>query len=56
MTHTLNLLQMSEFAIKFGTYGRYWRAVTEDNPHLQGKDYLNKEQSEALTKNKLGYK
>lgn len=56
LTHTLNLLQMSEFAIKFGTYGRYWRAVTEDNPQLQGSDYLNKEQSEALTKNNLGYK
>lgn len=56
LTYELSLLQMADYAVKFGSYARMWRAVMEDCPELHGKDYMSKEQEEALVKNQLGYK
>lgn len=52
----LTLDEMADYAIKFGTYGRYWRSVTERHSELQGTDYLTKEQQESQMRNNLGYK
>ena len=54
--YTLTLDQMADYAVKFGSYARMWRAVMEDCPELHGKDYMSKEQEEALVKSRLGYK
>lgn len=54
-TYSLEANQLANYAVKFGTYARYWRAVMEDCPELRGKDYMTKEQEEAYTKKRLGY-
>lgn len=36
--------EMADFAVKFGSYSRWWRAVTEDCPELRGSDWLSTEQ------------
>ena len=56
LVYYLSLVQLAEYAVKFGSYARMWRAVMEDNEQLRGKVYLSKEQEEALVKNKMGYK
>lgn len=56
LSYEIGLGQLADYAVKFGSYARMWRAVMEDCPELHGKDYMTKEQEEALVKNKLGYK
>lgn len=56
LTYEVGLGQLADYAVKFGSYARMWRAVMEDNEQLRGSDYMTKEQEEALVKGKLGYK
>jgi len=55
LSYEIGIGDLAEFAVKFGSYARWWRAVLEDNEHLRGFDYQTKEQEEALQKNRMGY-
>ncbi len=38
------------------TMDRQWRKALQDNPHLRGKDYGDKDELEEATQKALGYK
>lgn len=38
------------------SYDRAWRKVTQENPHLRGRDYYQKHELEDAKKTELGYR
>lgn len=51
----LDLNDLSEFATSYDSHRRLWNKVMEENPHLQGKDYEDKEVLDQQKQMELGY-